>query len=72
MDYNMINDLAEELSKVDPENKVLARYLEMQNFEGAELRKLVNGFPWADKIPAINGKQYDRLYERNRLNCKTK
>ena len=29
MDYNMINDLAEELSKVDPENKVLARYLEM-------------------------------------------
>tara|TARA_Y100001937_G_C7052698_1_gene299898 strand:+ start:194 stop:388 length:195 start_codon:yes stop_codon:yes gene_type:complete len=56
MDYNMINDLAEELSKVDPENKVLARYLEMQNFEGAELRKLVNGFPWADKIPAVNGK----------------
>ena len=24
MDYNMINDLAEELSKVDPENKVLS------------------------------------------------
>ena len=44
----------------------------MKNFEGAELRKLVNGFPWADKIPAVNGKQYDRLYDRNRLNCKAK
>ena len=65
MDYNMINDFAEELSKVDPENETLAKYLGMDNFEGAELRKLVNGFPWADKIPAVNGKQYDRLYKRN-------
>ena len=56
MDYNMINDFAEELSKVDPENETLAKYLGMDNFEGAELRKLVNGFPWADKIPAVNGK----------------
>ena len=56
MDYNMINDLTEELSKVDPENETLAHYLGMDNFEGAELRKLVNGFPWADKIPAVNGK----------------
>ena len=65
MDYNMINDFAEQLSKVDPENETLAEYLGMENFEGAELRKLVNGFPWADKIPAVNGKQYDRLYKRN-------
>jgi hypothetical protein len=56
LDYDIINALAEELSKIDPENEVLARYLQMQNFEGAELRKLVNGFPWADKIPAVNGK----------------
>ena len=56
MDYNMINDFAEQLSKVDPENETLAEYLGMENFEGAELRKLVKGFPWADKIPAINGK----------------
>jgi len=56
LDYDIINALAEELSKIDPENEVLERYLQMQNFEGAELRKLVNGFPWADKIPAVNGK----------------
>ena len=72
MDYDMINDLAEELSKIDPENKVLAKYLEMKNFEGAELRKLVNGFPWADKIPAVNGKQYDRLFRSNGLDYKTR
>ena len=36
MDYNMINDFAEELSKVDPENETLARYLGMDNYEGAE------------------------------------
>ena len=40
-DYDMINDLAEELSKIDPENKVLAKYLAMDNFEGAELRKVI-------------------------------
>ena len=56
MDYDMINNLTRELSKIDPENETHAHYLGMENFEGAELRKLVNGFPWADRIPAVNGK----------------
>ena len=56
MDYNMINDFAEELSKVDPENETLARYLGMDNYEGAELRKHLKSFPWSEKIPAVHGK----------------
>ena len=56
MDYNIINDFAEQLSKVDPENETLAEYLGMENFEGAELRKHLKGFPWSDKIPAVHGK----------------
>tara|TARA_B100000902_G_scaffold169760_1_gene164302 strand:+ start:179 stop:337 length:159 start_codon:yes stop_codon:yes gene_type:complete len=40
MDYDMINDFAKEIVKLDSiENPVLAKYLAMQNFEGAELRK---------------------------------
>ena len=40
MDYDMINDFAKEIVKLDSiDNPVLAKYLAMQNFEGAELRK---------------------------------
>ena len=56
LDYDMINQFAKEVSRLEPDNEILKKYLGMDNFEGAELRKLVKGFPWADKIPAINGK----------------
>ena len=39
MDYDMIDQLARELKRLDPENKVLKKFAEMQNFEGSELRK---------------------------------
>ena len=40
MDYDMINEFAKEIVKLDSiENPVLTKYLAMQNFEGAELRK---------------------------------
>ena len=35
----MIEKLAQEVYRLDPTNKVLAKFLEMDNFEGAELRK---------------------------------
>ncbi len=42
MDYDMIYDFAKEIVKLDSaDNPVLAKYLEMQNFEGAELRKVL-------------------------------
>ena len=41
MDYDMIYDFAKEIAKLDPDNPVLAKYLKMENFEGAELRKLL-------------------------------
>ena len=56
MDYNMINDLAEELSRQDPDNAKLNKYLSMDNFEGSELRKHLKSFPWSDKIPGLTGK----------------
>ena len=42
MDYDMIYDFAKEIVKlVNADNPVLAKYLAMQNFEGAELRKVL-------------------------------
>jgi len=41
IDYEMIYNLAKEVFKLDPDNPVLAKYLAMQNFEGAELRKVL-------------------------------
>jgi len=39
IDYNMIEQLAKEVFKLDPTNAVLAKFLKMDNFEGSELRK---------------------------------
>ena len=39
MDYDMIDQLARELQRLDPDNEVLKKFAEMQNFEGLELRK---------------------------------
>ena len=39
MDYDMIEQLAREVHRLDPTNEVLQRFLAMENFEGAELRK---------------------------------
>jgi hypothetical protein len=41
MDYRMIRDLARELVKADPTNSKLQEYLQMDNFEGAELRRYI-------------------------------
>ena len=42
MDYDMIYDFAKEIVKLDStDNPVLAKYLAMQNFEGAELGKVL-------------------------------
>ena len=39
LDYEMIESLAKEVFRLDPENEVLARWSKMDNFEGSELRK---------------------------------
>ena len=39
MDYDMIEQLAREVQKLDPKNEVLAKFASMDNYEGAELRK---------------------------------
>ena len=39
MDYDMIEKFAQEIKRLDPDNKVLEHYASMDNFEGAELRK---------------------------------
>ena len=41
MDYEMIEALAKEVHRLDPDNPVLQKYLNMQNFEGSELRKVI-------------------------------
>ncbi len=42
MDYDMINDFAKEIVKLDSvDNPVLSKYLKMENYEGAELRKVL-------------------------------
>jgi hypothetical protein len=41
IDYNMIRDLARELVKADPTNNKLQEYLQMDNFEGAELQRYI-------------------------------
>ena len=39
LDYDMIEQLANEVARLDPNNKVLERFASMDNFEGKELRK---------------------------------
>ena len=39
IDYEMIYSLAKEVKRLEPDNSVLEKYLTMDNFEGAELRK---------------------------------
>jgi len=41
MDYDMIEQLAQELARLDPNNEVLNRFASMDNFEGGELRKSI-------------------------------
>jgi len=42
LDYNMIEQLAREVQKLDPDNNVLAKFASMDNYEGSELRKSLN------------------------------
>ena len=42
MDYDMINQLAVEVHRLDPNNQVLQKFLAMDSFEGAELRKVIS------------------------------
>jgi hypothetical protein len=41
IDYDMIYEFAKEVARLDPDSPVLAKYLAMDNFEGAELRKVL-------------------------------
>jgi hypothetical protein len=42
IDYDMIDELGKELYSLDPNNKILNKFLSMDNFEGKELRKSVS------------------------------
>lgn len=39
LDYDMIEQFAQEIQRLDPSNSVLQKYKSMDNFEGSELRK---------------------------------
>lgn len=39
LDYDMIEQLAQQVFQLDPTNAVLQRFLKMDNFEGIELKK---------------------------------
>jgi len=41
LDHEMIRDLAREVYRLDPDNPILKKYLQMENFEGIELRKAI-------------------------------
>ena len=41
LDHDMIEQLAREVHKLDPNNSVLAKFSSMENFEGNELRKAI-------------------------------
>lgn len=41
MDYDMIEQLAQELFNLDPTNAVLQKFMTMDNFEGGEIRKAI-------------------------------
>jgi hypothetical protein len=41
LDYDMIDQLGKELYKLDPNNKILNKFLSMDNFEGNELKKSI-------------------------------
>ena len=43
LDYEMIEEFAKELQKLDPNNETLKKYSSMDNFEGSELRKALKG-----------------------------
>ena len=45
IDYDMIEQLAQEVARLDPDNAVLKKFASMDNFEGAELRKSL-GVKW--------------------------
>ena len=47
MDYDMIEQLAREVARLDPDNTVLQKFASMDNFEGGELRKAI-----ADVVPS--------------------
>jgi len=47
MDYDIINQLAREVARLDPENLVLEKFASMDNYEGIELRKSI-----ADVVPS--------------------
>ena len=53
LDYEMIEQLAQEVARLDPKNEVLKRFASMNNYEGAELRKSI-----ADVVPT---REYGRL-----------
>jgi hypothetical protein len=46
MDYDMIEQLAREVARLDPTNAVLQKFASMNNYEGSELRKSI-----ADVVP---------------------
>ena len=39
LDYDIIEQLAKEVHRLDPENAVLNKFAKMENFEGSELKK---------------------------------
>ena len=51
MDEKVIDYLAIELYKLDPENAVLNKFLGMDNFEGTELQKTLREYKKTGKFP---------------------
>ena len=51
MDMKVIDYLAIEVYKLDPENAVLNKFLKMDNFEGTELTNTIREYKKTGKFP---------------------
>ena len=67
MDEKVIDYLAIELYKLDPENAVLNKFLGMDNFEGSEMQKTIREFKKTGKFPDHYNTDGTWKYESGRI-----
>ena len=41
IDYDIIEQFAKEIKRIDPDNEILQKFAKMDNFEGSQVRKAI-------------------------------
>tara|TARA_B100001057_G_scaffold271202_1_gene271407 strand:- start:296 stop:547 length:252 start_codon:yes stop_codon:yes gene_type:complete len=67
MDMKVIDYLAIEVYKLDPENAVLKKFLGMDNFEGTEMQKTIREFKKTGQHPDHYNTDGTWKYESGRI-----